>query len=218
MNLADLNNLDFSNAGDWPLPIKTGAIVLLCIAALGAGYWFDTQHQLQALDEARAKEVELKQSFEIKQGKVANLEAYKQQMVDMKASFGTMLRQLPSKAEVADLLVDISQTGLASGLQFELFSPQAEVARDFYAELPITIRVTGSYHQLGNFVSGVAALPRIVTLHDMFIRSGEGDAQKEVADDGKLVMEVTAKTYRYLDDPATPSDQSSANPPKENTK
>lgn len=196
MKLSELNNLDFNNVASWPMPAKTGAIVLVCLLALGAGYWFDTQHQLEALKAAEAKEQELKQSFEFKSRKAANLEAYKQQMEEMKASFGALLRQLPSKAEVADLLVDISQTGLASGLEFELFSPKGEAAKEFYAELPIAIRVTGQYHQLGAFVSGVAALPRIVTLHDISISPAGAD--------GKLVMNVTGKTYRYLDEPAAP--------------
>ncbi|MEO5702633.1 MAG: type 4a pilus biogenesis protein PilO [Gammaproteobacteria bacterium] len=194
MNFSDINELDFKNIGGWPAPARIGLIVILSVAILGAGYWFDTQHQLQALKDTQAKELELKQSFEIKQAKATNLEAYTLQLQDMKKTFGAMLRQLPSKAEVADLLVDISQTGLASGLEFELFSPKAEVPKDFYAELPISIRVTGSYHQLGTFVSGVAALPRIVTLHDTLITRPDKSE--------KLAMEVTAKTYRYLDEPA----------------
>jgi type IV pilus assembly protein PilO len=193
MNFSDINDLDFKNIGGWPKPAKIGLIVILSVAILGAGYWFDTQHQLQALKDSQAKELELKQAFEVKQAKAVNLEAYTVQLQEMKKTFGAMLRQLPSKAEVADLLVDISQTGLASGLQFELFSPKTEVPKDFYAELPISIRVIGGYHQLGAFVSGVAALPRIVTLHDISI------VHPDKAD--KLVMEVTGKTYRYLDEP-----------------
>lgn len=194
MNLSDIdiNDLDFKNMGAWPVPARIGVIVILSIVLLGAGYWFDTKDQLQILADAQLKEQELKSSFEAKQAKSANLAAYTAQLQEMKKTFGAMLRQLPSKAEVADLLVDISQTGLASGLQFELFSPKGEVPKDFYAELPISIRVTGEYHQLGDFVSGVAALPRIVTLHDTSItRPDKSD---------KLVMEVTAKTYRYLDE------------------
>ena len=199
MNFSDINDLDFKNIGGWPKPAKIGLVVILSIAILGAGYWFDTQHQLTELKEAEAKEQELKLSFESKQAKAVNLEGYTAQLQEMKKTFGAMLRQLPSKAEVADLLVDISQTGLASGLEFELFSPKTEVPKDFYAELPISIRVTGGYHQLGTFVSGVAALPRIVTLHDAsIIHPDKSD---------KLVMEITAKTYRYLDEviPAAPA-------------
>lgn len=192
MNFSDINDLDFKSIGGWPAPAKIGLIVILSLAILGAGYWFDTRHQLQALKDVQAKEIELKLAFEIKQGKAANLEAYTEQLQEMKKTFGAMLRQLPSKAEVADLLVDISQTGLASGLEFELFSPKTEVPKDFYAELPISIRVIGGYHELAAFVSAVAALPRIVTLHDMSITHPETSE--------KLVMEITAKTYRYLDD------------------
>jgi type IV pilus assembly protein PilO len=139
------------------------------------------------------KESELRQTFEVKAKKAANLAAYEQQLSEMKESFGAMLRQLPNKTEVADLLVDISQTGLASGLEFELFKPQAEVPKEFYAELPISIRVKGTYHEFGNFVSGVAALPRIVTVHDINI---EPDKDQ----DGELTMDILAKTYRYMDD------------------
>lgn len=194
MSFADLNSLDFRNLSGWPVMAKVIGLILLCALPLGAGYWFDTQHQLAALQVVREKEQQLKQQFEIKQVKAANLEAYKLQLAEMKRSFGAMLRQLPSKAEVANLLVDISQTGLASGLEFELFSPKAETPKDFYAELPISMRVTGSYHEFGEFISGVAALPRIVTLHDIFVRQPSEKEQR-------LVMEVTAKTYRYVDEP-----------------
>lgn len=192
MNL-DIKNLDFNNIGSWPIAAKTVAIAFICAVVVGLAYWFDTSEQVQSLEEARAKEVELKSVFEKKQIKAANLEAYKAQLDEMRQSFGAMLRQLPNKAEVADLLVDISQTGLASGLEFELFKPEAEVPKDFYAELPVTIRVTGRYHEFGAFISGVAALPRIVTLHDITIKPGAGKASR-------LTMEVTAKTYRYLEE------------------
>jgi type IV pilus assembly protein PilO len=192
MNLSDLNNLDFNNIGSWPMAAKAAAIVVLCAAVLGLGYWQDTQNQLQELDSARHKEVKLKQEFETKQAKAASLGAYKRQMKEMQESFGTMLRQLPSKTEVADLLVDITQTGLASGLDFDLFKPQKERPKEFYAELPITLKVEGDYHQLGTFVSGIAALPRIVTLHDINISRG--------GKKGGLVMQAVAKTYRYLDE------------------
>lgn len=200
MNFSDLNNLDTRNMGGWPFIAQFFLILFLCALILGAGYWFDTRHQWEALKEVQLKEQDLRQSFEIKQAKAANLLAYQVQMQEMKKSFGAMLRQLPSKSEVADLLVDISQTGLASGLSFELFSPKAEVPREFYAELPILMRVTGNYHELGSFVSGVAALPRIVTLHDTSIlQPGPTNVKGNLP--GKLVMDVTAKTYRYLDEP-----------------
>jgi type IV pilus assembly protein PilO len=190
MDLSELNNLDFQNVGSWPIVFKVIASVLVCIAVLGAGYWFDTQHQLVELENTQKKEGELKKKFETKQAKAVNLEAYKQQMVEMKSTFGTMLRQLPSKTEVAGLLVDISQTGLASGLEFDLFQPSAEKPAEFYAELPINIRVTGNYHRFGNFVSGIAALPRIVTLHNISITPvGE-----------TFTMNALAKTYRYIDE------------------
>lgn len=199
MNLSDLNDLDFGNAGSWPVLAKGIAVTIVVTAVLGAGYWFDTQHQWQQFKDVERKEQELKQVFESKQQKAANLEAYRQQMKEMKESFGAMLRQLPGKTEVADLLVDVSQTGLASGLEFELFKPEAERPADFYAELPIRIRVVGTYHEFASFVSGVAALPRIVTLHDFSISpvaKGRGQAPAG----GQLAMEILAKTYRYLDE------------------
>lgn len=191
----DFNNLDLENLGAWPLPVKFGVIVLLSISTLAAGYYFDTKSQLAVLDKTEKKESTLKSTFETKQLKAANLEAYKQQMVEMEESFGTMLRQLPSKTEVADLLVDITQTGLSSGLEFELFQPSNEIPREFYAELPITVRVTGTYHQFGEFVSGIAALPRIVTLHDIEVSPANSTDRASL-----LKMNAIAKTYRYLDE------------------
>lgn len=191
MNLSDLNDLDWQDMGNWPGPAKAGAVTALCVAILFAGYWFDTKNQIEDLERHEKKERTLKRDFKTNSAKAANLELYKQQMAEMKQSFGAMLKQLPSKTEVAGLLVDVSQTGLASGLEFELFQPAPEVPLDFYAELPIKLRVTGLYHEFGAFVSGVAALPRIVTLHDFSIIPRK---------DGKLTMEATAKTYRYLGD------------------
>ena len=189
----DLNNLDLSSLGSWPIPVKAALIAVICIAVLLLGYFLDTQKQLDELERKRTEETRLKQDFETKQAKAVKLDAYKKQMEEMKLSFGAMLRQLPSKTEVEDLLVDISQTGLASGIEFLLFQPQAERQIDFYAELPITIQMTGNYHQFGKFVSGIAALPRIVTLHNISISGGKGGA-------GTLSMSVLAKTYRYLDE------------------
>ncbi len=188
----DLNNLDFNNVGAWPVPVKAGLIVVVCILILVAGYFLDVKGQLENLERARGQEATLKQEFERKQAKAANLEKYKAQLEEMKKSFGTMLRQLPSKTEVEDLLVDISQTGLAAGIEFQLFQPGQERQIEFYAELPIKMKMTGTYHQFGRFVGGIAALPRIVTLHDINIsRDKKTD---------KLVMDVTAKTYRYMDE------------------
>jgi type IV pilus assembly protein PilO len=191
MNLSDLNELDINNIASWPLPARIFVVALVFFGVLGAGYWLDIKDQRINLEKVEAKETELRQVFEAKAKKAANLAAYEQQLEEMKESFGAMLRQLPNKTEVAELLVDISQTGLASGLEFELFKPQAEVPKEFYAELPISIRVKGDYHEFGNFVSGVAALPRIVTVHDVNIAPGKS---------GELTMELLAKTYRYMDD------------------
>lgn len=191
MNLADLNNLDLNHMGSWPAPVKAVAILVVCVAVLGAGYWFDTRHQIEALDTARQEEVKKKQAFEAKQRTAANLEPLKNQLEEMKQSFGAMLRQLPNQAEIDALLVDISQTGLAAGLEFELFQPLGEVPEEFYAVKPIKLKVSGDYHEFGEFVSGVAALPRIVTQHDISIRP---------AGEKGLVMEATAKTYRYIDE------------------
>lgn len=193
MDLSGLNELDFSEAGDWPIAIKAIAVALFCATLVGGGYWFLTKDKLTQLDQLKSQEPQLKTTFEIKQAKAANLDAYKKQMKGMRTSFGAMLRQLPSETEVADLLVDVSQTGLASGLEFELFKPGAEVPADFYAELPIQMRVIGNYHQFGEFVSKVAALPRIVTLHDFSVTRKDKST-------GKLVMNITAKTYHYFDE------------------
>ncbi len=200
LNLDDLRNIDFNDYGKWPFPIKVVAIALLCIALAGAGIWFDTRTQLNSLDVSRSKEGELKEIFKSKQHQAANLVAYRNQMEEMKRSFGTMLRQLPSKTEVDDLLQDVSQTGLKNGLDIDLFKPEKEVPAEFYAELPITIKVTGSYHEFGKFVSDVASLPRIVTLHDFSIFPQKKTKQDNENQEDLLVMEATAKTYRYLDD------------------
>ena len=197
MKLSDLNNLDFNNIGGWPAPAKAGAIIIICAALLGAGYWFFTKPQLELYEKAKAEEKDKRLTFEDKQRKAANLEPLKAQLEEMKQSFGAMLRQLPNETEIEGLLVDISQTGLASGLEFELFEPQADVPKDFYAEKPIKIQVNGTYHEFGEFVSGVAALPRIVTQHDITIRP-KGDKTGKKGE--QLVMEATAKTYRYLEE------------------
>ena len=193
MNLSDLNNLnlDPNNIGSWPIAARAIVILLLCGAILFAGYYLDTSDQIIVLEKAQAKEVTLKQTFVTKQGKAKNLAAYREQMVEMERSFGTLLQQLPGKTEVPGLLDDISRIGIQSGLVFEYFKPGAETPKGFYAELPIQIRVKGSYHQFGNFVSGTAALPRIVTLHDFSIKKGKGS--------DTMTMVATAKTYRYLE-------------------
>ncbi len=192
----DLNDLDINAIGSWPLPIRAGVIIVVCVLVLVLGYFLDIKNQQQSLGRAEAQELQLKQDFETKWKKAANLDAYKLQMKEMEKSFGTMLRQLPSKTEIDDLLVDISQTGLASGINFKLFKPKKEIQKDFYAEFPIEMEMTGDYHRFGRFVSGIAALPRIVTLHNISIKeSGHSkDGSK------KMSMRVIAKTYRYLDE------------------
>ena len=187
----DLNNLDFSNIGSWPLAVKGVLIAVVAVGVLTLGYFLDVQAQQESLERITNQENQLKEDFEFKQAKAANLDGYKAQMVEMEDSFGAMIRQLPSKTEVEDLLVDISQTGLASGIEFQLFKPLAEKHIEFYAELPIKLKMTGTYHQFGEFVSGIAALPRIVTLENITLKGGKK---------GDLTMDVTAKTYRYLDE------------------
>ena len=187
------SNLDPENIGNWPILVRSLIVVVVCAAVLGAGYYFDTQAQQVELNQVVKEEEGLWMTFETKQKKAANLDAYKAQMKEMEESFGTMLRQLPSKNEVADLLVDITQTGLASGLDFNLFKPNKEAPKEFYAELPITVNVDGTYHSLGEFAGGVAALPRIVTLHNIELKVADKVTKK-------LTMKATAKTYRYLDE------------------
>lgn len=203
--LEELRGLDKRDIGRWPGVFRWGLIGLIfVVVALFAAYYFVWQNQRPELLRAQQEEQELRQTFEQKQRKAANFEAYKEQLKDMERSFGAMLRQLPGKTEVPSLLVDISQTGLAAGLQEKLFQPAGEVRRDFYAELPIKIRLTGSYHQLGNFVSGIAALPRIVTLHDIEIKPESKDSLDQ------LVLDVTAKTYRYLEEDEDKGDAAKA--------
>jgi type IV pilus assembly protein PilO len=194
VNLQDLNSLDFNDVGEWPTGVKAVIVLLLAILVGVGWYYYDTQEQYAALERVRREEKDLRASFEEKQAKAANYEKYKAQLAEMQQTFGAMLRQLPNKKEVADLLVDVSQTGLAAGLEFQLFQPQNEIPKDFYAELPIKLRVVGDYHEFGEFVSGLAALPRIVTIHDIDIKPIVGQRA------GGLVMEATAATYRYLEE------------------
>lgn len=193
----DLNDLDFSTVGSWPITVKAVLIAIVAVAVLALGYFVDIQEQQKNLEQITGEEKNLKQDFELKQLKASHLAGYKIQMAEMEDSFGAMIRQLPSKTEVEDLLVDISQTGLASGIEFQLFKPLAEKHIEFYAELPIKLKMSGTYHQFGEFVSGIAALPRIVTLENILIESkkGSGKGKNKI-----LTMKVTAKTYRYLDE------------------
>jgi type IV pilus assembly protein PilO len=191
----DLRGLDTNDPGRWPLPFRLVAIGLTFTAVVAAGvYWFVIKSDKPLLDGAKREETELRLTFEDRQRKAANFDAYRAQLADIERDFGAMLRQLPGKTEVPSLLVDISQTGLGAGLEEELFQPTGEIQKDFYAELPIKLRYTGSYHELGNFVSGIAALPRIVTLHDIDIKPVDDDSFDD------LTLDVTAKTYRYLDE------------------
>ena len=204
----DLNELDFENIGSWPLVARLVAVFIVFAAVLGGGYYYFTQDKIAELEAVEAKEQPLKNEFKQKQGKAANLEAYKTQMAEMEKRFGSMLRQLPKKAEVADLLVEISQTGLSNNLEFSLFKPSAEIRKEFYAELPVNINVTGTYHDFGNFATGIAALPRIVTIHDVEMEplkankkssKKEDDKPLDLEADKKLTIKLIAKTYRYLD-------------------
>ena len=198
MNLVEeLQSLDANDVGRWPLAFRAAVIVIVFILVTGLGtYWFIIEDKAPQLQREQAKEEELFITFVNKQQKAANFEAYDRQLTEIKESFGTMLRQLPGETEIPSLIVDISQTGLAAGLQEKLFQPQPEIPKDFYAEKPIKIRLTGGYHEIGNFVSGIAALPRIVTLHDINITPED----RESFDN--LSIEVTAKTYRYIDEEA----------------
>jgi type IV pilus assembly protein PilO len=199
MSIVDeLRSLDTSDPGRWPLPIRVGAVAILFAAAVAIGIWMLVINQeMPGLRAAERQEVDLRAQFEDRQRKAANFDAYRAQLAEIERDFGAMLRQLPGKTEVPSLLVDISQTGLGAGLEEQTFTPTGEIQKDFYAELPIKLRYTGSYHELGNFVSGIAALPRIVTLHDISIRPVNGSNPDE------LTLDVTAKTYRYLDEDAT---------------
>ena len=194
--IEQLRTLDQRDVGRWPLPVRAFfiGVVFAVVAAVG-WYLFVWNDDRPVLQKAQADEMDLRAQFESKQQRAVNLDAYRAQLAEMERSFGAMLRQLPGKTEVPNLLVDISQTGLAAGLQEKLFQPGSEKSNGFYAELPIKIRLMGSYHDFGNFVSGIAALPRIVTLHDIQITPVDA---KGGYDD--LVMDVTAKTYRYIED------------------
>jgi type IV pilus assembly protein PilO len=192
--LHELQTLDPQNPGNWPLYVRVAMVVILMVGIAGFGYWYFVTPLLEELATEQQQEVGLKEEFERKQRKVASLDALKEQLAEMERSFGAMLRVLPSRAEIANLLIDISQTRLANSLEEELFRPAGENAREFYAEVPNNIVVVGTYHEIGGFVSGVAALPRIVTIEDVnIVPAGSGPKDN-------LRMTAVAKTYRYLDD------------------
>lgn len=189
MNLSEIN-WDINASGTWPVAVKALVIAIICAVVAGAGFYLDTLGQLDELASVEKKELDLKTEFEDKQKKSANLQDYRDQLAQIETSLAIMIKQMPTQEEVASLLVDISQTGLASGLEFRLFKPGAPVAKDFYSELPIGIQVIGKYEELSLFVSGLAALPRIVTVHDVKITPvGKGD------EEGVMVMDATVKTY-----------------------
>lgn len=192
MRFDEIRRLNPREIASWPLIPKLATLFLLFLLLLGAGYWFVWQHQIGELDAAKKKEDELRTTFLEKKKKAINLDAYRKQLADIEQSFGALLKQLPNKSEMDALLTDINQAGLGRGLQFELFRPASqESMSDFYAELPITLKVSGNYHDMGAFASDVAQLPRIVTLNDLSISA---------AKDGSLTMDAIAKTYRYLDE------------------
>jgi type IV pilus assembly protein PilO len=204
MTLDDLKNIDVNNMSSWPVPVKIGGILIVCGIVLFAGYWFLIKGELQEYGEAQAQEATLRETYLNKKALAVNLPAYREQMEEMEQTFGSLLRQLPNTTEVPDLLVDITQAGLGRGLEFTLFRPEKEQPKDFYAEMPISVEVRGSYHELAQFVSDVAALPRIVTFGDISITSSAGR-------DSKLTMSAKAKTYRYLEEGGAPKP---AGPPR----
>lgn len=201
MTLDDLKNININDLGSWPVAIKIGAIGVIGLVILFVGYFAFIDGEWTIFKEAQRKEEELKETFLNKKAMAINLPAYKQQMEEMQQTFGSMLRQLPNSTEVPDLLVDITQAGLGRGLEFVLFKPEKETRRDFYAELPISVEVRGSYHELAQFVSDVAALPRIVTFGDITIGTGKGT---------RLSMVAKARTYRYLEDGSVSEDKARA--------
>lgn len=198
MNLQDLRDIDLQNIGRAPLAVRLTLIGMIVAATLAAGYQLDIRDLIEQRDMIRAKEPELKQQVEFKQQQAANLNAYKAQLADMEKTFGNLLRQLPNKKEAENLIVDVAQTSLANGLKNQQIQPGQEIIHDFYAELPYTLRLQGGFHQLAKFASDTAALPRIVTLHNFTASLGDPKGGNE------LNMEITAKTYRYLEESEMP--------------
>lgn len=192
MNLEELKSLNFKEIGGWPVLPKMVVLLLLLVAVVFAGYWFDWSAQLEQLDAARQEEAQLRDTYLSKKKLAINLDTYRQQLKEIDQSFGALLKQLPNKSEMDALLVDINQAGLGRGLEFELFKPApSETITEFYASLPVTIKVTGGYHDLGHFASDISQLPRIVTLNDIKIESSK---------DGRLTMDGVVTTFRYLDE------------------
>jgi type IV pilus assembly protein PilO len=215
----DLRNLDRNNVGGWPKSVKTFFAIIIFAVIVAVGWYVWIREQQDDLKRQEAKEETLKKEFATKQGKVVNLVAYRKQLEDMKEMLRTMLRQLPSKTEMPDLLVDISQTALAAGIVVDLFQPGGEIIKEFYAEKPIQLKMIGTYHQFGTFISGVASLPRVVilTMHDVSLKPAKAagvGATPALAAGGELLLEGTVKTYRYVDDEEAAAAQAAANPPK----
>jgi type IV pilus assembly protein PilO len=209
MTLDDIRRLNIREAGNWPLLPKIMILGVLFFLILLAGAFFDWRDQFEALDKAQDEEIKLREAYASKKAKAVNLDLYVQQLKEIEQSFGALLKQLPNKSEMDALLTDINQAGLGRGLQFELFRPATqERMADFYAELPISVRITGNYHDMGAFASDVAQLPRIVTLNDVGI----------VNDKGMLIMEATAKTFRYLDEEEVAKQRKSAKDAKDKAK
>ncbi|HEY9099862.1 MAG TPA: type 4a pilus biogenesis protein PilO [Thiobacillus sp.] len=201
MTLDELNSLDLKTLADWPFATKLVALSILFVAIVVAGWWFDWSGNMDALEQSQQKETELRGVFTTKKNQAINLEAYKKQLVDIEQAFGALLKQLPNKQEMDALITDVNQAGLGRGLQFELFKPSGETISEFYAETPIHVKVTGGYHDIAAFVSDVAKLSRIVTLHDISLDPGK---------DGSMNMDATVRTYRYLDDEEVISNKQAA--------
>ena len=194
MKLDDFNNIDFKNAGSMPMPVKLVLLSILFLILVGLGYWFLWSDQIAEIDQAKAKEQELRQTFLAKKAQAVKIDAYKQQMIDIEKTFGALLKQLPDKSQMDGLLTDINQAGLGRGLEFDLFKPGQETPADFYAEMPIQIKIKGTYHDIGAFATDISKLSRIVTLNDLSIAPLNKDSKDSV-----LTLEAVAKTYRYLD-------------------
>ena len=209
MNLNEINKLDLKTLADWPLASKLGALGVLIVMIIAAGWWFDWRGGMSELEAAKQKEGDLRSAFTTKKIQAINLEAYKKQLADIDQAFGALLKQLPNKQEMDALITDVNQAGLGRGLQFELFKPEAESIAEFYAETPIKVKVTGGYHDIASFVSDISKLSRIVTLQDISM---------EPAKDGVLNMDATVKTYRYLDDEEVIAQKQAKDKSKEPTK
>ncbi len=205
MKLEDFNNIDINNAGNLPAPVKAVLLGVVFFVLLALGYYLVLSPTLETLDTEKAKEEELRKVYFEKKSQAINLEAYQAQMVEIEKTFGALLKQLPDRSQIDGLLTDINQAGLARGLEFELFKPGQETQAEFYAEMPISIKVTGAYHDLGTFATDISKLSRIVTLGEVFVTNKDAaNKSKDVkakpnSSDSTLVMEAVAKTYRYLD-------------------